>query len=1162
MNHPLSKLIAFKRRYARSVNLERDIARSEALDGYVPTERALEALERILSATQSNATHRAWTVTGVYGTGKSSFAHLLAVALGPISESCVAHRVLSTNSGGSSLSKALAAQVPAEGFVRAVATARREPLAHTVLRAISVGAEMFWSSRRGRRPAAAEEVRTRVEALNGGVSPRTDDLPELARAVSRASGTGLLLVIDEMGKNLEAAARSGGADDLYLLQRLAELPSEPGEPPVLVVGLLHQGFVEYGTALSAAQRAEWDKVQGRYEDLPFSEAPEETLRLVADAMESDFPSDLASAINASARAWHGRLTEVLKGTALLEASSAERLAAVYPLHPVAALALPTLCARYAQNDRSLFTFLTSPERHSLASFVAAQGASCERLPLLGLSAVFDYFLDGGAPASRPQFQRWSEIHAIVNDIPGRLEDETKALKVIGTLNLIDIGGALRASRGLVLTALIESPNDREEEASWSAVLESLVARRIVTYRSRVDEYRLWEGSDYDTEAAVQGRLDADRRTLAEVLEAITPMDPIVAPRHSYQTGTLRFFERRYAELADEVPSLTCRAPDSDGLLIYWLSESVPHTTPAELADGRPVALLVARRTQPLEAAARELAALLSLEATDPALGRDGVARREVRQRILLARRSTEVALRDAFDGVAPWTASGGELPASLGAALSTLCDRTFSAAPILWNEMVNRRELTAQGARARRVLIEAMLSAPEKERLGLSGEGPEFAIYASVLLESGIHRRDADGTWGFGPPTSERIRPLWDAVANFCLEAQRRPQTLDELYSMLARPPYGVKPGVVPVILAAVLLHHVDDITVYRDGTFLPQLGPEHFEILVKNPSRFAVKHLALAGIRWELFQDLAASLAGGGMGRNLPQLRNATLLGVVRPLVRFASNLPAVTRRANDLSPEAHEVREALITASEPDKLIFDTLPKAVGLRPFSDPTAASGIERVREFRRVLFQALRELESYYDRLLERCRTLIHEAFGVRSDPARLREDLRVRSQYLLGRCVDPMLKRLTAVAVEADRDERNWLESIVMVVADRPAETWTGDDSLVFELNLSELSRRFSRLEALLREAPPREGFDARRVAVTNSDGHEIQRIVWIDRAQQELVAQRAQKYAEEIAAFREPHLREAIALRLFDLILCPDLNQTEGTETASPTPLRVSHG
>ena len=58
---------------------------------------------------------------------------------------------------------------------------------------------------------------------------------------------------------------------------------------------------------------------------------------------------------------------------------------------------------------------------------------------------------------------------------------------------------------------------------------------------------------------------------------------------------------------------------------------------------------------------------------------------------------------------------------------------------------------------------------------------------------------------------------------------------------------------------------HEEDLTVYQDGTFVPVLGPQHFELLVGQPAHFAVKHFALTGLRRELghepsMADLAAT--------------------------------------------------------------------------------------------------------------------------------------------------------------------------------------------------------------------------------------------------------------------------------------------------------------
>jgi hypothetical protein len=79
----LSEYFKLHRRYYRSGNLERDLDKPDAVQGYVPTERTAIALQRILSSIGDPNAHRAWTLTGVYGTGKSAFTHYLAALCAP-----------------------------------------------------------------------------------------------------------------------------------------------------------------------------------------------------------------------------------------------------------------------------------------------------------------------------------------------------------------------------------------------------------------------------------------------------------------------------------------------------------------------------------------------------------------------------------------------------------------------------------------------------------------------------------------------------------------------------------------------------------------------------------------------------------------------------------------------------------------------------------------------------------------------------------------------------------------------------------------------------------------------------------------------------------------------------------------------------------------------
>lgn len=891
MNKPLSEYFRLNRRYSRSINLERDLEQVEALEGYVPTTRSLDALRRILAEFVREPANRAWTLTSVYGTGKSAFAHYLASLCAPAKDAMrnkaleITQKTLSSHSNEY---RNLKENIPSQGLFRAVATAQREPIGNTIVRALARGAELFWQTSGSNKPPVASKLIDLNIKIATGERIDSARIPDLVQEVSQAARTDIFIIIDELGKNLEFAVYNEGAEDLYLLQQLTELKQDRGIG-VYLLGILHQAFTEYGQKLTSVQRNEWAKIQGRFEDIPFTESPGQMMRLIGQAIDRTHADAFRKAIASVAQEWFERLETI----AASEELTPKVLENTYPLHPVAALVLPMLCAKYGQNDRSLFTFLTSSEPYGFKDFLEktrvgavvrqahqprSRSVGGEILPTLKLDRVYDYFVEavGMGLGSRPNIGRWVEIQNLIADAKHLDIDYLRVLKAIGTLNLVTTTGAIKATRELVTLAMCDSHNDEAEQNHWEDIIDRLLKRNIITHRRLLDELRLWEGSDFNVEGEVAALIEKERSPLAYLLAEMYPLKPLVAQRHSYETGTLRYFERQYLDSSQDLAKRRT-SHEADGLIVCWLDEELPTSAersrsanvPAETADGKPLIVLCATKLAVLRMQALEFTALKKIQLNAPQLQTDAVARREVYYRLFQTKQLLDETLSQAFDvmgdGGACWI-QGVRTQLShatdFNAQLSVVCDRVYGKTPILWNELINRRELTSQGAKARRELLEAMLASAEKERLGLEGYGPEVAMYYSLLDETGIHRPEEEEDWGFYPPHPDsNLWTLWQAIEGFCLEAKEKQQSLDKLYQRLETPPYGVKQGAIPVLLAAVLLYRVDDVGVYKDGTFIPILGGEHFELLVKDPSRFAVKYFEVAGLRSQVFKELEAVL-------------------------------------------------------------------------------------------------------------------------------------------------------------------------------------------------------------------------------------------------------------------------------------------------------------
>ena len=290
----LADYVSVRPRFARSANLERDSGRPEPFDGYIVTARALDVIERMTGAALSGRSGGAWSLTGPYGSGKSSLALLLDAAFGPNKR--VRNVVLSLIAEASPEAAETVRKAHERhgtrrtGFHRGLVTANREPITHTLLRALHAAVLGAY----GRIPSGAR-LCGGPEAPERGASGSWKRRICPARRACRfrhcrrspavwPNEAPLLLVLDEFGKSLEAI-RDGGDADPYVLQQLAEAGTGRGtshfhrHPPASVVS------TTTWSARRSSKRREWAKVQGRFEDVAYVESARQTRALIGSVFE-------------------------------------------------------------------------------------------------------------------------------------------------------------------------------------------------------------------------------------------------------------------------------------------------------------------------------------------------------------------------------------------------------------------------------------------------------------------------------------------------------------------------------------------------------------------------------------------------------------------------------------------------------------------------------------------------------------------------------------------------------------------------------------------------------------------------------------------------------------------------------------------------------------
>ena len=174
-------------------------------------------------------------------------------------------------------------------------------------------------------------------------------------------------------------------------------------------------------------------------------------------------------------------------------------------------------------------------------------------------------------------------------------------------------------------------------------------------------------------------------------------------------------------------------------------------------------------------------------------------------------------------------------------------------------------------------------------------------------------------------------------------------------------------------------------------------------------------------------------------------------------------------------------------------------------------------------------------------------RIKIHKAFSLVQDINMFRDELTMRCYYLVENCIEVTLKRFILAVVDENKNNEAWLESIVMVIMDKPAEKFTDNDILAFDMKLQDLNRRFNNLELLQKRsmASKDNSFIAKRITISEANGNEIDQIIRYNQVSEEYMQSLIEKKFNHLA-FQELSLDEK---KILLLKLCEKIfeNQNE---------------
>lgn len=1026
----LNEEISIARRYQKAIRIDSDAGHVEAIEGFVCTESSASVL-RTMSRHVSETRQAAFTWSGPYGCGKSSLALVLQAFMstdGPSHKA--ARRVLGSE------------------------------LTETISKNLSFEKPWVIASAVGRRTAPEEVLSEALSRVLGvSIVPETE---AVIKSVERhlTNGGQIALIVDEMGKLLEAASR--GDADVYIFQLLAELASRSNGKFILI-GILHQSFEEYASKLSREARDEWSKIQGRFVDLNVNAAGEEQVDLIARAISHGNLKIPAS----TSKVAETIFDEIRRGKPSVSRELSENLKQSWPLHPaVTSLLGPISRRRFGQNQRSIFGFLNSAEPLGFQDFLADASSDQVYNP----EDLWDYLksnLEASILASSSDGHRWATAAEVVDRCAG-LEVgkyDVALLKTIAIIDLFKERSGLTCSESVLLACF---PKVKREALKES--LNRLTRWRLVVFRNFTQAYAIFAGSDFDLEASLSIELENARPVDFDRLNAAGLIAPVLAKTHYYETGALRWMEVQVSGSSHAETVVRNFSPNKGVIAQFVLVIPEEETgTRDDLVSLKSCLLETGIRSvvghssvaQTLVEDLRELMAVEAIQQDHPELAGDDVARREIAGRIDYIQSKLETDLMGVLSSVTwqcPVDFKIDEQPSSLSQMASQIADQLYEKAPIIQNELINRIRPASGAVAARTILLKAMVKDFESERLGIQGYPAEGGLYASVLERTGIHRK-ARKDWEIASPENEtdtsNLSPAWKAASDLVVNSSGNLTAL-EIYDLWIKEPFGIQPGVMPILLVAFIMSHSEKLATYRDGVFQSKLNDVDIEVLSKKPEAIELRWVDLSGESRELLEEMAFVARDFDEKNRFPDL---SPLEVGRSLVSVFEGLNPWVIKTSQLSQNAKKVRSIFKKASDPNKFLFDDLPNALGDQIDPVGSAASSV----------YEGLRELTDAYPLMLDRIQDLILKELGVPNGSGQALRELRERALNVQDLSGDFSLEAFVGRLSRFDGAALS-VEGLATLAAGKPTRLWIDADLERSLLELARLCQKFSGLESFAR--------------------------------------------------------------------------------------------
>lgn len=911
-------MISIEEGFQYSINISYDLHNEKKLNSFIPTNASLKLIREVVLSTNKNSTDRARVLVGAYGKGKShivltilsllegtpveKFAKLNAKIQGTKLEQLLKNYQTSKNrllpvlitGNSNSISQnfllALQRTLSENNLLNLLPETNFKAAEKTILKWKSTYPKTY-KEFENKISCSGEEFISQLQDFDNDAYKLFEDIyPELTSGgsfnpflgfdvtevyesvvkslcESNCAYSGIYVVYDEFSKYLEANIAETSSNDMKMLQDFAEKCNRSGSRQMHLMLICHKEISNYIDSLPKQKVDGWHGISERFTHVHLNNNFSQTYEIIESAIVKN--KKLYEKFIQNNKSNFENLVKIYKNDLTFSDLSEEEIqktfTGCYPLHPVSIFILPRLSELVAQNERTLFTFLSSSGANGLKAFLEKQKTAGKQneFNLLTPDILYDYF----EPLLKKEVYTDGlyKLYTLTNVLLEKLNSDSLEAKIIKTLSLIYILSQFErlAPTATTLHHIFDKSNTTEELES---ALDNLIKKECIVYLKRSNNfYSLKQTSGIDINAQIQQEKGkrSNLFSLKEILAACNYDKAFYPLRYNDEKEITRYFSFVFIDAAEITKDVDWNIKSStfrgDGV-VYGILPSLKITreqiienlNETKSSSGKCIFILPKKfnsvQKNIIEYAKEYDAVKELIKKTDD----DNVLHDEYEvilsdlQEIILnfIGLYTQSEKENAF-----YIYNGEKIKikrkADVTEKLSKICFEFYSDTPKIINESVNKNEISTAAENARNKIVSSLLRIELEKNLGLSG-GQELAVMRSLLLKTNVlDIRTDDLKINLNPP-DKNLSKVFELIQKFLFSARNK-ENIDFsiLYKELTtdKKRIGLRKGLIPVYLACVLHEYKKQVSIYR-GINEVALSADVLSEINKEPQNYTIKFM------------------------------------------------------------------------------------------------------------------------------------------------------------------------------------------------------------------------------------------------------------------------------------------------------------------------------